>query len=114
MSQLEKNIYCENFSINAADSSLGAEVIFCTDEFFAPAYRILLPTEPKFLPDYYDENGKWMDGWETKRRRSTGFDCCIIKLAYPCLVKKSALRQPILQVIHQWQYRLIHCIVIKI
>jgi allantoicase len=88
MSQLEKNIYCENFSINAADSSLGAEVIFCTDEFFAPAYRILLPTEPKFLPDYYDENGKWMDGWETKRRRSTGFDCCIIKLAYPCLVKK--------------------------
>ena len=25
-----------------------------------------------FIPDKYDENGKWMDGWESRRRRGAG------------------------------------------
>lgn len=78
----------DNFSVNVADSTLGAEIIYCSDEFFASSNRLLIPTEPKFLADYYDDNGKWMDGWETQRRRNDGYDYCIIKLAFPCLVNQ--------------------------
>jgi len=35
---------------------------------------------PVFYPDRYDEHGKWMDGWETRRRRGGGNDCCILQL----------------------------------
>ena len=33
-----------------------------------------------FLPDEYTERGKWMDGWEPRRRRAPGHDWCIIEL----------------------------------
>ena len=33
-----------------------------------------------FIPDKYDDNGKWMDGWESRRRRVPGHDHCILRL----------------------------------
>ena len=33
-----------------------------------------------FIPDKYDDHGKWMDGWETRRRRDGGHDWCVIRL----------------------------------
>ncbi|WP_217904847.1 allantoicase [Marinobacter lutaoensis] len=69
--------------LNLADASLGARVLFVTDEFFAPRERMLDPAPPVFYPDRYDDHGKWMDGWETRRRRSTGHDECVIRLAMP-------------------------------
>jgi len=70
-------------SLNLADASLGAEVVQVTDEFFGPRERMLNPEPPVFYPDRFDDHGKWMDGWETRRRRATGHDWCIIRLAMP-------------------------------
>lgn len=44
-------------------------------------------TEPIFIADKYTEFGKWMDGWETRRKRIPGHDWCIIKLGAPCVIR---------------------------
>ncbi|RVE46686.1 hypothetical protein evm_008649 [Chilo suppressalis] len=70
-----------------ASLSAGGQVAFSTDDFFAPCENMLLDTEPVFIPDKYTEYGKWMDGWETRRKRITGHDWCIIKLATKCVIR---------------------------
>lgn len=67
-------------AINLASPRIGADVIYATDEFFAPKNRLLKVEEPVFIDDKYDEHGKWMDGWESKRRRVPGNDHCIVRL----------------------------------
>ena len=69
--------------INLAEPRLGSKVIFKTDDFFASANRILKTESPIFKEGLFDKHGKWMDGWETRRRRSKGFDYLIIKLGKP-------------------------------
>ena len=69
--------------VNLADPRLGAEGLASSDEFFAPLSRMLSPQPAVFVPDKYDDHGKWMDGWETRRRRSGGHDHCVVKLAMP-------------------------------
>ncbi|MFA9440286.1 allantoicase [Uliginosibacterium sp. sgz301328] len=69
--------------VNLADPRLGAAGVFATDEFFAPLSRMLSPDEPVFIPGKYDDHGKWMDGWETRRRRNGGHDYAVIRLARP-------------------------------
>jgi allantoicase len=69
--------------INLASSGLGAKGIFVTDEFFAPLERMLADKPAIFLPDKYDDHGKWMDGWESRRKRSPGHDFAVIRLAAP-------------------------------
>lgn len=66
--------------INLAQPRLGAKVISATDDFFAPKERLILPSEPVFIADKYDDNGKWMDGWESRRKRTPGYDHCIVRL----------------------------------
>ncbi|CAG0911323.1 unnamed protein product, partial [Cyprideis torosa] len=73
--------------INLAQPQLGAEVVFATDEFFAPKERLLNPEPPVFYPDKYDDHGKWMDGWESRRKRHDGFDYCIVKLGMPGILR---------------------------
>ncbi len=72
--------------VNLAQPRLGAEVTYATDDFFADKARLIDPTEPQFIPDKYDENGKWMDGWESRRKRTEGHDWCVIRLGVPGLV----------------------------
>ena len=74
--------------INLADPRLGSKVIFKTDDFFASANRIINPNPPIFKDGVFDRHGKWMDGWETRRRRTPGFDWCLIKLGCPGTIKK--------------------------
>jgi len=69
--------------INLGEPRLGSKVIFKTDDFFASAHRILKSESPVFKEDIFDKNGKWMDGWETRRRRTKGYDYLIIKLGKP-------------------------------
>ncbi|WP_017222351.1 allantoicase [Moritella dasanensis] len=69
--------------INLADEKLGAEAIFATDDFFADKQRMLKTAAAVFVPDLYDENGKWMDGWESRRKRHEGYDYCIVRLGLP-------------------------------
>ncbi|HVF35628.1 MAG TPA: allantoicase, partial [Candidatus Saccharimonadia bacterium] len=40
----------------------------------------------EFVPGKYDENGKWMDGWESRRKRVPGHDWCVVRLARPARV----------------------------
>jgi len=67
-------------AINLANPRLGASVTYATDDFFADKSRLIDPAEPVFIDGKYDENGKWMDGWESRRKRTPGHDFCIIKL----------------------------------
>ena len=66
--------------INLAEPRLGSKVIFKTDDFFASANRIINSDPPIFKEGVFDKHGKWMDGWETRRKRSKGHDYLILKL----------------------------------
>ncbi|NBB14368.1 allantoicase [Caulobacter sp. SLTY] len=66
--------------IDLAQPRLGGAVVFATDDFFADKSRMIDPAEPVFIPGKYDENGKWMDGWESRRKRVPGHDWAIVKL----------------------------------
>ncbi|TCL74635.1 allantoicase [Rhizobium sp. BK251] len=70
-------------AINLASARLGAKGIYATDEFFAPLERMLQDVPASFDPDLYDDNGKYMDGWESRRKRVSGHDWAIVKLAMP-------------------------------
>ena len=74
--------------INLAEPRLGSKVIFKTDDFFASAKRILNPNPPIFKEGVFDKHGKWMDGWETRRKRNKGHDYLILKLGRPGKIHK--------------------------
>jgi allantoicase len=67
--------------INLASARLGARAVRASDDFFADKSRMLADAEPVFIADEYDDNGKWMDGWESRRRRNSGHDWCVVRLA---------------------------------
>lgn len=54
-------------------------VLFATDEWFASADNLLKASDPFFDPEAYCEQGKVMDGWESRRRREEGHDWCLIQ-----------------------------------
>jgi allantoicase len=66
--------------IDLASERLGGVAMAANDEFFAPKERLLLEGAPISVPDRYTARGKWMDGWETRRRREPGHDWCIVRL----------------------------------
>jgi len=73
--------------IDLASERLGGAVLIANDEFFAPKDNLLKLTAPVFLEGEYTDRGKWMDGWETRRRRTPGFDWCIIRLGLPGIIR---------------------------
>ncbi len=73
--------------IDLAQPRLGSKVIFKTDEFFGLAKRLISPNKPIWKEGVYDKHGKWMDGWETRRRRDKRNDYLIIKLGKPGTIK---------------------------
>ncbi len=62
---------------------LGSRVVYANDEFFGAKERLIESAAPVFVPDRYDDHGKWMDGWESRRKRGAGHDFCIIRLGVP-------------------------------
>lgn len=72
--------------VDLASPRLGAEVTFATDDFFADKSRLIDPAPAVFIADKYDENGKWMDGWESRRKRGEGYDYCIVRLGLPGII----------------------------
>ncbi|MFT3820320.1 MAG: allantoicase [Rubrivivax sp.] len=65
--------------VNLADARLGARVVEVSDEFYAPAQRMLNPQPANYY--FHDEEGmRWVDGWETSRRRQAGHEHCVIRL----------------------------------
>ena len=70
-------------TVNLAEPKFGSRVIYKTDQFFGAANKILNSQKPIFKEGVYDNHGKWMDGWETRRKRENGHDFLIIKLGRP-------------------------------
>lgn len=73
--------------IDLAAEMLGGQALDASDEFFAPKENLLKPGRGRFEPDVYTDRGKWMDGWETRRRRSPGLDWCVIRLGLPGIIR---------------------------
>ncbi len=63
-----------------ASERLGGTVLYANDDFFAPKENLLRAEAPVFVPDRYTDRGKWMDGWESRRRRTPGHDFCVVRL----------------------------------
>ena len=63
-----------------ASTRVGGRALAANDDFFAPKSNLLKPQPPIFIPDKYTTRGKWMDGWESRRRRTPGHDWCVIAL----------------------------------
>jgi allantoicase len=86
---MKKNKYIfSNGLIDLAQTKLGSKVVFKTDEFFAAANRIINPAPAVFKEGVFDSHGKWMDGWETRRKRKKGHDYLIIKFGKPGKIYK--------------------------
>src|SRR5260370_42068253 len=73
--------------VDLASERLGGAVLFANDDFFAPKENLLKPSAPVFIEGKYTDLGKWMDGWESRRRRTPGFDWCIVRLGLPGVVR---------------------------
>jgi len=68
---------------NLAGERCGAAVLAANDEFFAPKEGLIKASAPEWREGVYTERGKWMDGWETRRRREPGYDWAIVRLGLP-------------------------------
>ncbi len=66
-----------------ASRRLGGRAVAANDEFFAPKENLLREGDATFDPGRYTDRGKWMDGWETRRRREPGNDWCVVRLGVP-------------------------------
>jgi allantoicase len=73
--------------IDLASARVGGRVLRANDEFFAPKSNLLKPGAPVFVEGKYTDRGKWMDGWETRRKRVPGYDWCIIRLGIPGVIR---------------------------
>ncbi len=56
--------------IDLASEKLGGKALSASDEFFAPKENLLKEGRGVFIPEKFTDHGKWMDGWETRRRRT--------------------------------------------
>jgi allantoicase len=72
-----------NGLIDLAAAELGGRVVETSDEFFAEAANLLQPGRAQFLPGKFTDRGKWMDGWESRRKRAAGNDWCVLALGAP-------------------------------
>jgi allantoicase len=70
-----------------ASERLGGRALEANDEFFAAKENLLKESKPFFVEGKYTTRGKWMDGWETRRRRTPGYDWCVIRLGLPGIIR---------------------------
>lgn len=63
-----------------ASARVGGRAVATNDDFFAPRSNLVKPGPPVFIPGKYTTRGKWMDGWESRRRRTPGHDWCVVQL----------------------------------
>ncbi|GHG65145.1 allantoicase [Comamonas sp. JC664] len=73
--------------IDLAAEHVGGQALLASDEFFAGKENLLKPGRGIFIPGKFTENGKWMDGWESRRKRVPGHDWCILKLGLPGVIR---------------------------
>src|SRR3954471_17149581 len=71
--------------IDLASARLGGAAVATNDDFFAEKENLVKPEAPIWIDGKYTDRGKWMDGWESRRRRTPGHDCYIVRLVPPCV-----------------------------
>ena len=74
--------------VDLASARVGGIALLANDEFFAEKENLLKPGRGIFIPDKYTDRGKWMDGWETRRRRTPGHDWCVVQLGLRGIIKQ--------------------------
>ena len=72
--------------VDLAADITGGFVLHATDDYFAEKENLLKPHAPEWIEEKYTDKGKWMDGWESQRRRTPGHDFAIVRLGLPGLV----------------------------
>lgn len=70
-----------------ACEDVGGAALVTNDEFFAEKENLLKPHAAEWKEHVYTDRGKWMDGWETRRRREPGHDWCVLRLGMPGVIK---------------------------
>jgi allantoicase len=70
-----------------AAARVGGKAIAANDEFFAAKENLLKAGRGVFIPGKYTSRGKWMDGWESRRRRTPGHDWCVVRLGMPGAIR---------------------------
>ena len=80
-----------------ACDAVGGAAIACNDEFFAEKENLLRAHAAEWREHEYTDRGKWMDGWETRRRRpleAVGHpsregthDWCVVRLGMPGVIR---------------------------
>jgi allantoicase len=73
--------------VDLTSERLGGAVLYANDDFFAPKENLLKPAAPIFLENEYTDRGKWMDGWESRRKRVPGYDWCVVRLGLPGIIR---------------------------
>ncbi|HMF55383.1 MAG TPA: allantoicase [Pyrinomonadaceae bacterium] len=73
--------------VDLASERLGGAVVYANDEFFAEKENLLKPSAPIFIEGKYTDRGKWMDGWESRRRRTPGYDWCVVRLGQAGIIR---------------------------
>src|SRR5918992_6301295 len=63
-----------------ASARVGGRAVTASDDFFAPKSNLVKPDAAIFIPGKFTARGKWMDGWESRRRRTPGHDWCVVRL----------------------------------
>lgn len=66
--------------LDLASERLGASVVYANDDFFAEKENLIKPAPPVWKEHEYTDRGKWMDGWESRRKRVPGHDFAILRL----------------------------------
>ena len=66
--------------VDLASELVGGTTLAATDDFFAAKENLIKPGPAVFDADRYTDLGKWMDGWESRRKRVPGHDHCVIRL----------------------------------
>ncbi len=69
--------------VDLAAADLGGEAVGANDDFFAGVANLIRRGRAHFDEDRYTEQGKWMDGWESRRKRGAGHDWCVLRLGAP-------------------------------
>ena len=76
-----------NDHLDLASERLGGSVLYANDDFFAEKENLLKPSQPVWKEHEYTDRGKWMDGWESRRKRVPGHDFAIVRLGLRGVVR---------------------------
>jgi allantoicase len=80
-----------------ACEAVGGAALLCSDDFFAEMENLLRAHAAVWKDHEYTDRGKWMDGWESRRRRAPtppsvwdpggDRDWCIVRLGLPGAIR---------------------------